>query len=78
MALEFVEGEDSKAGGADMSSLDAEIYGMTLSQMNQLTTFGTQFATVGKNYITVQAGDAGGQLSTVFVGTSPLSSPLTV
>jgi hypothetical protein len=59
----------TKAGGADMSSLDAEIYGMTLSQMNQLTTFGTQYAAVGKNYITVQAGDVGGQLSTVFVGT---------
>jgi hypothetical protein len=59
----------AKVGGADMSSLEAEIYGMTLSQMNQLTTFGTQFAQVGMNSITVQAGDLGGQMSTVFVGT---------
>jgi hypothetical protein len=58
-----------KSGGADMSTLEASIYGMTLSQMNQLTLVGINITQVGKNTIIVQAGDAETGMSTVFQGT---------
>jgi hypothetical protein len=59
----------SKAGSAGMSQVEAAIYGMTLSQMNQLTTFGLNITQTGKNSLIVQAGESGGSLSTVFQGT---------
>jgi len=52
-----------------MGKLSAEIYGMTLSQMNQLSTLGQTVTNVKKNTITVMAGDAGEKQSVVFQGT---------
>lgn len=43
------------------------IYGMTLNEMNQLTVAGRQFQQKN-NSVAVQAGDEGGQLTTVFNG----------
>jgi hypothetical protein len=52
------------AGG---TALALRIYGMTLDQINQLTKAGTVWAQAN-NSVMVQAGDAGGQLTTVFNG----------
>lgn len=57
-----------KAGGLSMGSLNARIYGMTLSLMNQLSTLGIRFNTVPRNAITVSAGDVLSGMTTVFVG----------
>jgi hypothetical protein len=54
-------------GGASQSQLELAIYGLPLSVMNALTTFGTQYNQQTKNQITVQAGDASG-MSLVFIG----------
>lgn len=56
------------AGGNFASELDLAIYGMTKSMMQQLSTLGMQISLVPKNPITLQAGNAGGNLSTVFTG----------
>jgi hypothetical protein len=59
---------------ADWSNLDSQptaiirIYGMTLSQMNQLTTAGNVY-TVRGDKVQVDAGDVGGNMIPVFVGT---------
>lgn len=58
-----------KAGGRDMGRLEAAIFGLPLSMMNQLTTLGTQIDLTEKNSITVTAGEEGGSMSTVFAGT---------
>ena len=48
----------SKAGGYDMGSLQASIYGMTESQMRQLSTLGNvPSAAAKKNSVTLQAGN---------------------
>src|SRR5260370_23247814 len=47
-----------KAGAATRGSLSASIYGMTRSQMNQLSTLGMRRSLVPKNLITMKAGDA--------------------
>ena len=44
------------------------IFGMTLSQINQLSQAGLVWQTRGQNLIAVQAGDVGGQMTTVFNG----------
>jgi hypothetical protein len=56
-------------GGSDMNSLHAEIYGMTLSQMNDLMTYGAIPQNTGKNTVTLTAGDAVNGMSQVFSGT---------
>jgi hypothetical protein len=57
-----------KAGGPSMSTMQMQIFGMTLSQMNDLSTLGMQIQTVPKNLITVTASDVGALLTTVFIG----------
>lgn len=57
------------AGGSAMPQAVLEIYGMTLSEMNQLSTLGMRVRVVGQNSVKVEAGDFGSTLSTVFVGT---------
>lgn len=59
----------SNAGPPAMGQLDLDVYGMTLSDMNQLTSVGTQINLVSQNTIIVMAGDVGGTLSKVFEGT---------
>lgn len=59
----------SKAGGNAMSSAQAQIYGMTLSMMNQLSTLGMVPKLVRRNTILIEAGDDPAALATVFIGT---------
>lgn len=56
------------AGGSSMGQATITIYGLTLSDMNALTTFGTQALLVSKNSIRVEAGDQNG-MSKIFGGT---------
>jgi hypothetical protein len=58
-----------KAGGASMGAAQVSIYGLPLSVMNQLSTYGMTLTLTGKNSITVKAGDDASQLTTVFQGT---------
>jgi hypothetical protein len=59
----------TKAGGVQLSGLDLSIYGMTLSLMNQVTTFRLAVPGLASSLktVTVTAGDADGG-STVFIG----------
>lgn len=59
----------ANAGPPAMGQLDLDVYGMTLSDMNQLTSIGKQINGVSQNTIIVLAGDVGGTLSKVFEGT---------
>ncbi|MGY2052250.1 baseplate hub protein [Methylobacterium sp. JK268] len=59
----------AKAGGRDMGRMEAAIFGMTLSEMNKLTTFGTEADLVTKNGIKVFAYDEGQQPALIFSGT---------
>lgn len=52
------------AGG----TMQAAIYGMTLSEMNELATLGMAVQKYGQNSVVLQAGDADNGLSTVFQG----------
>lgn len=45
------------------------IYGMTLSEMNSLTTYGTQLNLTSQNFILVEAGDSASNMSLIFKGT---------
>lgn len=54
-------------GGAKNSRMEMGVYGLPLSIMNQLTTYGTNFNAQKKNGISVSAGDASG-MSLVFQG----------
>lgn len=58
----------TKAGGPSMGTADLRIYGMSLSLMNQLSTLGMRIQQVPRDIVTVEAGDEGGTLSTVFIG----------
>lgn len=59
----------NQPGIPTLAHLSAEIYGMTLSQMNQLSTLGQVVGTVRKNTITILAGDADAEPSVIFTGT---------
>lgn len=56
------------AGGNAMGTLDMAIYGMTLSQMNTISTLGMVYTQKRRNSITVGAGDAAAGMATVFQG----------
>lgn len=56
------------AGGASMGIMQLSVYGMTLSQMNDLSTLGMLVNLVPRNEVLVAAGDEGATASTVFVG----------
>lgn len=58
-----------KAGGPSMSTLQMQVYGMQLSQMNQLSTLGMQLILYRRNTVVVEAGDVDSGMATVFVGT---------
>ena len=57
-----------KAGGPALGTAQLSIWGMTLSQMNQLSTLGLRVQLVPKNILTISAGDVGGSPTTVFIG----------
>jgi hypothetical protein len=55
-------------GNPAFSHLDLTVSGMTLSNMNALTTLGLNVSAVRKNTVTVEAGDVPTGLATVFQG----------
>lgn len=57
------------SGGVQMGQMHLRIWGMRLSDMNQLSTMGTAVQLVSRNKVTVFAGDEGQPLSKVYVGT---------
>lgn len=59
----------TNVGSFDGSKLDMQIWGMTLSQMNQLSTLGINRTFAKWNSVLVEAGDSGQSLTTVFGGT---------
>lgn len=56
-------------GGAGMSDMQLRIYGMTLSQMNQLSTLGAQINLTRRNIVTLSAGDTTTGMSQLYKGT---------
>jgi hypothetical protein len=56
-------------GGPTSGTMEAAIYGLPLSLMNQLTTLGNQLNQLGQNYVSVSAGDDRTGLCLVFQGT---------
>lgn len=58
-----------KAGGYGMNTAQLQIYGMSLEKMNKLATLGMQVILTRKNTVTLEAGDEGSSMSTVFSGT---------
>ena len=58
-----------KAGGLSFGAASLAIYGLPLSVMNQLGTFGNPLTLLGRNTVTVKAGDDPSALTTVFTGT---------
>ena len=59
----------AKTGGNNMNTLDARIYGLDPTVANGVSTLGTIIGATRKNTVTVLAGDEGGVLATVFIGT---------
>lgn len=58
-----------KAGGRSMSTSRLAIYGMKLSDMNQLSTLGMAVQLIRRNTVLVEASDEQGSFGTVFWGT---------
>ena len=59
----------SAPGGIAMTAAEAAIYGLPLSMMNQLSTVGTQLDLIGKNTISIEAGDDTTGMFLIFKGT---------
>jgi hypothetical protein len=58
----------TKAGFPQIGQAQITIYGLTLSLMNQLSTFGVLIQLVKRNSVTVYAGDAINGMSIAFIG----------
>lgn len=58
----------SKAGGVSMSNLQMRVYGMSLSDMNKLSTLGKPLIDGRNNRVRVEAGDDVAGMTTVFIG----------
>lgn len=56
------------AGGMQMSTAVALIYGMTKAEMNQLSTLGQRVISYPDRNVTIQAGDAQNGMSQIFSG----------
>ena len=62
--------------GGPLGTAQVAIWGMSLSDMNQLSLIGKLYPQIsGQNRITITAGDAGGTLATVFEGIILASFP---
>ena len=59
----------TKAGGPSMGTAVVDVYGMSLSQMNQLSTLGFMPTLIRRNTLMIAAGDVGDTPATVFIGT---------
>jgi hypothetical protein len=57
-----------KAAGAVGGAASVEIYGMTRSLMNQLSTLGKRLNLVPPNTMIIEAGDVENGMTTVFIG----------
>lgn len=57
------------SGNPTSNHAEVKIWGLTQSVMNQLSTLGMLVSFLPRNTILIKAGNAGGQLSTVFQGT---------
>lgn len=57
-----------KAGGVSMTAMSLEVFGLSLSIMNQLSTLGMLVSAVQRNSVIVEAGDSTG-MGQVFNGT---------
>jgi hypothetical protein len=60
----------NKAGGSVMGELDLQVWGMTRSLMDQLSTLGQAVQLLTRNTVTITAGDAISGMGTVFIGTT--------
>ena len=58
-----------KAGGVSLGAAQIAIYGLPLSVMNQLSTYGMTLTLTGRNSVTIRAGEDLSSLTTVFTGT---------
>lgn len=58
-----------KAGGASQGEAQVKLYGMSLTLMNQLSTLGRTPVIIGKNEISISAGDDANGLALIFKGT---------
>jgi hypothetical protein len=58
----------AKAGGRAMGEMNLQIYGMTKSLMDQLSTLGVRVGMLQKSFVTLQAGDAQSGMAPVFIG----------
>ena len=58
-----------KAGGPSMGTASVQIWGMTNSTMNDLSTLGMRVRVVGRDTISISAGDADSGMAVVFQGT---------
>jgi len=63
-----ISAQITKAGGLSFGEALISIYGLPLSVMNQLGTFGQTLTLIGRNTVTVKAGDDPNNLATVFTG----------
>lgn len=59
----------ANAGGRSMGTVDASIFGMTLSQMNKLSTLGLVITSQRRNSLTLSAYEEGQPPAVVFQGT---------
>lgn len=59
----------NKAGGPSMGTAVLEVYGMTLDEMNRLSTLGQMPTLVRRNTVVVEAGTDDSGISTIFSGT---------
>lgn len=56
------------SGGISLSLAEVAIYGLTMSEMNKLSTVGTRRSVLRPNLVTITAGEAGAGMLTVFKG----------
>lgn len=57
------------SGTPNGSNAQIDIFGLTTSLMNELSTLGMVFQLIPQNTVTIRAGDATAGLATVFIGT---------
>jgi len=58
-----------KAGGASLGELQLRVWGLTLDQMNKLSTLGMLAVAIRNNQVLLEAGDTDSGMSVVFSGT---------
>lgn len=63
-----IQAQIDKVVGPGMSTINMRIHGMTPDQMNQISALNQAAETIKRNTVTVQAGNEGDVLATVFQG----------